>query len=133
MSVEVRDERAPSGGRDDASRGADRRRARARAELRLVRERTRGPLSEAHLESLAISLGAGATLVEAFGNHYVLNLRHPLVRAACDQREADPTLVSMVASAVYTYLNYVLAEIEDSHEEVFHRHHCQHILTSLGR
>ncbi len=37
----------------------------------------------------------------------------------------------MLASGVYTFLNDHLDEIEDEHEAVFHRHHCEHILRRL--
>ena len=54
----------------------------------------------------------------------------PVVAAALLRREEDPLLVSLLVSAVYTYLNLRFEEIEDVHEEVFHALHTRHVLSA---
>lgn len=102
-----------------------------REELRLVRDAAQGALTDAHLISLALGSGSGAQVLIEHRGLYLLDLRHPLVHAAAERQGRDPLLVSILASAAYTYLNHKLAELEDHDEAAFHAHHARHLLTTL--
>ncbi|NJK32614.1 MAG: hypothetical protein HC927_09500 [Deltaproteobacteria bacterium] len=55
-----------------------------------------------------------------------MNGDHPLVRAALASWREDPVLVSLLASATYSFLNLVHEEIEDEDEAEFLRLHAAH-------
>ena len=58
-----------------------------------------------------------------------INIGHPLVCAALDSYLDDPGVLTLLASAAYTYLNLIHAEIEDEHEAEFLRRHAAHAAT----
>ncbi|HRI07247.1 MAG TPA: hypothetical protein PKW35_05485, partial [Nannocystaceae bacterium] len=104
-----------------------------RAELRCVRGPHEGALTDSHLASLVVGSGSGRQVAEETDRFFVIDLAHPLTRAARDRGAREPLLLSMLASAVYTYLNVRLAEIEDHDEAAFHGAHARHLLSgALG-
>ncbi len=103
-----------------------------RAELRLVRGRDHELLSNAHLDAVDIDTRAGAPLVYEHKARFCINLADPVAARALQEFEADPLLVSVLASAVYTALNLFFDKIEDDHEAAFHALHARHVLTAAA-
>ncbi|MCA9691312.1 MAG: hypothetical protein KC636_17035 [Myxococcales bacterium] len=101
-----------------------------RTELRLVRDKNKELLSNAHLDALDCRQRDGAAIVFEDDGRFCMDVDHPVVAAALLRREEDPLLVSLLVSAVYTYLNLRFEEIEDVHEEVFHALHTRHVLSA---
>ena len=104
-------------------------------ELRLVRGKRSGLLANHHLESLVMVAAGRGPLFEASveasesgaGKGEVrVNAEHPLVVAALAAGLADPTPISLLASATYTFLNLIHTEISDEDEAEFLRLHAAH-------
>lgn len=99
-----------------------------RNELRLVRGKREGLLGNHHLEALVLRSGGRGPLFEhrPGTTEIHVNADHPLVEAALEATLDDPTRVSLLASAAYTFLNLVHAEITDENEAEFLGMHAAH-------
>ncbi|PRP95158.1 hypothetical protein [Enhygromyxa salina] len=101
-----------------------------RDELRLVRASNDGLVANHVLESLVLGepQPRGPLFAHADGVTKI-NVGHPLVLAVLDGYLRDQTLLTLLASSAYTYLNLVHEEIEDRHEDEFLRLHAAHAAT----
>ncbi|MFV8748975.1 hypothetical protein ACNOYE_00330 [Nannocystaceae bacterium ST9] len=103
-----------------------------RDELRVVRAERSGLLGNHHLESLVMaSAGRGPLFAHSSGEgsaseRVQINADHPLVVAALEAGVDDPARITLLASAVYTFLNLIHTEITDEDEAEFLRLHAAH-------
>jgi hypothetical protein len=105
-----------------------------RAELRVVRTANQNLLSDAHLDLVELGAAgrrAAKRLVEIREERVVVNVAHPVFVRAVEEWGSDRVQVSLLASLVYTGLNVLLEEISDQHEQLFHRVHAAHVLSSV--
>ena len=104
-----------------------------REELRLVRADNAGLVSNRRLD--AIDLGEpvrrGPLFRHADGR-VEIDTGHPVFVAALDGYLDDPGLLTLLASAAYTYLNIIHLDIEDTHEAEFIRRHAAYASTRMG-
>lgn len=100
------------------------------AELRLLHGRAASVLAETCLEAIRIEYGSGRRIASAESSTgAVIDSKHPVVaRAMAD--DADPLLISLVASAALTALNVALTEIADTDEALLVRLHANHLTTA---
>lgn len=104
-----------------------------RAELRLVRGKRTGLISERHLESLELHADGGrrAPLFARTEDGPRLNTEHALFGAVLASYANDPGALTLLASSAYTFLNIVYTEIEDEDEAEFLRAHAAYAETSM--
>lgn len=103
-----------------------------REELRLVRAENRGLLSNRLLESLVLgSPVRRGPLFRRTDNLIEIDSGHRLFEAVLAGYLDDPALLSLLASAAYSFLNIVHVEIADEHEAEFLRLHAAHASTSI--
>lgn len=104
-----------------------------RGELRLVRAKREGLLANHCLESLRIeSRGGGPLFTRGREGTVVLDRDHALVEATIAARLDDPAMLTILASATYSYLNLVHPEITDEDEAAFLRLHAAHAASVAG-
>jgi hypothetical protein len=104
-----------------------------REELRLVRARNRGLVSNRILDSLILGEPVRrASLFRHTDGTTQIDPGHRLFRAVLDGYLADPGLLSLLASAAYSYLNVIHREIEDADEAEFLRLHAGYVMTSTA-
>jgi hypothetical protein len=102
-------------------------------ELRLLHRRSTSVLAEACIETIRIEPRDGRLV--AFPEPptgAVIDSRHPVVVRAM-AADADPLLISLVASAALTALNVALAELADTDEALLVRLHANHLATASAR
>jgi hypothetical protein len=104
-----------------------------REELRLVRADNAGLVSNQVLQTLTLGepRRRGALFRHEEGR-LELDVAHPLFTAVLEGYLDDPGLLTLLASAAYTYLNLVHVEIEDAHEAEFIRRHAAYAATGFG-
>jgi hypothetical protein len=103
-----------------------------REELRLVRADNTGLVSNQLLQTLALGEPRRrGSLFRHEQGRLELDVAHPLFTAVLEGYLDDPGLLTLLASAAYTYLNLVHVEIEDSHEAEFIRRHAAYAATSF--
>lgn len=104
-----------------------------REELRLVRADNAGLVSNRLLQKLVLGEPRRrGSLFRREGRRLEIDVAHPLFTAVLEGYLDDPGLLTLLASAAYSYLNLVHAEIEDSHEAEFIRRHAAYAATGLG-
>ncbi len=126
--------RADAGAEPDATKDPDAWLiASLRAELSLVRGADDELLDDAALDALVLrnvtleSGGGRRPLLEHRRGLVIIDSAHPLVVDLRSDR--DPTLLSLLTSAVYSFLNVVHERIEDHHEQRFAASHAAHVLS----
>jgi hypothetical protein len=104
-----------------------------REELRLVRADNAGLVSNRLLETLVLGEPRRrGSLLRHEDGRLELDVAHPLFTAVLEGYLDDPGLLTLLASAAYSYLNLVHVEIEDTHEAEFIRRHAGYAATGLG-
>jgi hypothetical protein len=104
-----------------------------REELRLVRADNAGLVSNRLLQTLVLGEPRRrGSLFRQQDGRLELDVAHPLFTAVLEGYLDDPGLLTLLASAAYSYLNLVHAEIEDAHEAEFIRRHASYAATGLG-
>jgi hypothetical protein len=104
-----------------------------REELRLVRADNTGLVSNQLLQTLALGEPRRrGSLFRHEDGRLELDVAHPLFTAVLEGYLDDPGLLTLLASAAYTYLNLIHLEIEDSHEAEFIRRHAAYAATTFG-
>lgn len=100
-------------------------------ELRLVRGRRTGLVSDHHLDAIELGReGSRSNLFTWTGRVVVVNVDHALFRGVLERAD-DPAWISLLASTTYTYLNLVYEEIEDEDEARFLAEHAGHIASAV--
>lgn len=85
-----------------------------------------GPLtSKLELDRLDVVTGKGKVLVRARQGRVTVDIAHPVAVAA----RSDGVALMLVASAVVTRLNEMLAQVTDDHEAQFMVRLARHALT----
>ena len=102
-----------------------------RTELRIVRKGSVAVLSNAMLDLVSIGrVGIPGALATYEHGRVVLALRHDVTTMALEaEGELRASLVSLLASSVFTAFNLGLEEVTDQHEVEFHGHHARHLAT----
>jgi hypothetical protein len=104
-----------------------------REELRLVRADNDALVSNHLLQTLVLGEPRRrGTLFRQENGRLELDVAHPLFTAVLEGYLDDPGLLTLLASAAYTYLNLVHLEIEDAHESEFIRRHAAYAATGFG-
>ncbi len=104
-----------------------------REELRLVRADNRGLLSNRLLDSLVLGERVRrGPLLRHVANRTEIDPGHSVFQAVLAGYLDDPGLVTLLASAAYSYLNIIHVEIVDDDEAEFLRLHAAHAGTRLG-
>jgi hypothetical protein len=104
-----------------------------REELRLVRAENAGLVSNRLLQTLVLGEPRRrGSLFRHEDGRLEIDVAHPLFTAVLEGYLDDPGLLTLLASAAYSYLNLVYAEIEDTHEAEFIRRHAAYAATGLG-
>ncbi|GEM_PF-2390503 len=106
-----------------------------REELRLVRGERGGLASDLHLDALELG-SADKRRAPLFSRAPEggprINPRHPLFRGVLERYMDDPAWLSLLASSVYTYLNFIHEVIEDRHEAHFLREHAAYLASVVA-
>jgi hypothetical protein len=103
-----------------------------REELRLVRDANEGLVSNRILDSLVLGEARRrGPLFRHQDGRVEIDVGHPLFVATLDGYFDDQGVLTLLASATYSYLNIVHLEIEDRHEAEFLRLHAAYAATSL--
>lgn len=102
-----------------------------RTELRIVRKGSVAALSNAMLDLVSIGrVGTPGALASYEGGRVTLAMNHEVTKMALGSKgERRASLVSLLASSVFTAFNLGLEEITDAHEVEFHGHHARHLAT----
>ncbi|MCB9755105.1 MAG: hypothetical protein H6713_34645 [Myxococcales bacterium] len=114
-----------------------------RAELRIVNSNAEDLLTEAYLDLLSIDhlssarARAGAApdaraMIGERDGYVVINSDHKVVQRAIAGFERDPLLVSVIASAVYSYFILWAEDLEPGQARAFITHHAGHVLSGVG-
>jgi hypothetical protein len=100
-----------------------------RAELRLLHRRDMSLVTEPHLDRIGVAILDGRRIATRGGPRIVVDAGHPIVMRAMAV-DADPLLVSVIASAALTALNFAFDDVSDTDEARLLRLHAEHLLTA---
>lgn len=100
-----------------------------RAELRLLHRRDMTLVTEPHLDRIGVDELDGRRVATRAGPRIIVDALHPIVSRALVPG-ADALLVSVIASAALTALNFAFEDVSDADEARLLRLHAEHLLTA---
>jgi hypothetical protein len=100
-----------------------------RAELRLLHRRDSALVTEPHLDRIIVSELDGRRIATRAGPRILVDTAHPIVARALAPG-ADALLLSLIASAALTALNFAFEDVGDEDEARLLRLHAEHLLTA---